>query len=437
MKKLMAALLLALGLVTAMMEAQAQDSVTVESGVIEIKGPGGRDLPIAVPRPLGTVEGVDEIWEVIRADLDRSGYFKVIDPDAYVEPATAGIRLGEFNFLDWALPDPVVLAKTGLEAKGGDISAELWVYDVPAQRKLGAKRFTASAGSTRYVGHRISDEIIRLVTGEPGINTTRFAASNKSSGNKEIKLVDIDGHGVTPITRNGSINLQPAWSPSGDRIAYTSYRSGNPDLYVADLAAGKVHRVSSRSGVNMGAAWSPFGALVLTLSSGGSGGTDLFSIDPTTGATLAQLTTAPGIDVSASFSPDGSQIAFSSERSGGVQIYVIPSTGGEAKRITFQGGHNTDPAWSPKGDRIAFVGRDGHFDVFTVGVDGKKMERVTQDQGSNEDPCWSPDGRYIGFASTRQGVSNIWMSSADGRHQVPVTSGGGWTNPAWSPRLSW
>ena len=65
------------------------------------------------------------------------------------------------------------------------------------------------------------------------------------------------------------------------------------------------------------------------------------------------------------------------------------------------------------------------------------MERLTQDQGSNEDPCWSPDGRYVAFSSTRGGSSNIWMSTADGRHQTRVTQGGGWTNPAWSPRLTW
>ncbi len=438
MRKLLATLLLTAGLVSTALAEDEEPEITVESGVIEIRAPGGRDLPIAVPKPKGSSAAVDEIWGVVRADLDRSGYFEVIDPDAYVEPTSAGIRLGEFNFLDWELPDPVVLAKTGLGESSDTVTAELWVYDVPARRKLGARRFTAGTGSARYVGHRISDEIIRLVTGELGINTTKFAASHNATGNKEVTLVDVDGHNVTPITRNGSINLQPAWNAGGDRIAYTSYRSGNPDLYVADLKNGKVNRISSRSGVNMGAAWNPLGgSLVLTRSSGGTGGTDLFSIDPDTGRQLFRLTQAPGIDVSASFSPDGQWIAFASERSGGVQIYVMSATGGDARRVTFQGSHNTDPAWSPRGDSIAFVGRDGHFDVFTVHPEGKSMTRVTQDQGGNEDPCWSPDGRYLAFSSSRGGASDIWMATADGRHQVQVTRGGGWTNPAWSPRLSW
>ena len=433
MRRLAAALLGALAL--ACLPVRAEETVTIGSGTVDVTKAGARDIPIAVPRPKGGDPDTETLWRVVLNDLDMSGFFDVIDPDAYVEAPGKGIRLGEFSFADWAVPDPVVLAKTSLVEGAEGVEAELWVYDVPGTRKLGAKRFTAPRSSGRRIGHRITDEIIRLVTGEAGIFTTRIAAVTSASGNKEVAFLDVDGHGVTPITKNGSINLQPSWSPEGTRITFTSYRSGNPDLFLADLAKGSVKRISSRRGVNIGAAWHPAGdKLALTLTSGGD--TDIFGIQAT-GEAIGQLTKAPGIDVAPTFSPDGAQIAFASERSGGLQIYVMSVEGGEARRVTFQGNHNTDPDWSPLGDRIAFVGRDGHYDVFTVGVDGKGMDRVTQDQGNNEDPTWSPDGRYLAFASTRTGKSQIWMSSADGRHQVPVTKSGGWTNPAWSPRTSW
>ncbi len=436
MRRLLATALVLVGLMVALVPAQAEQPRGLQGSTVIVEQPGGQDLPIAVPKPKGGDAVALEIWEVLRADLERSGFFQVIDPDAFTEAGSAGIRLGEFSFEDWAIPDPVVLAKTALELSPGQVSAEVWVYDVPGARKMGAKRFTASDKSTRRVAHEIADEIILLVTGTPGIFTTRFAAVTNASGNKEIALVDVDGHNVTPVTRNGSINLQPAWSWDGSRIAYTSYRSGNPDLFVADLVKGTVKRISSRTGVNIGATWHPGGELLaLTLSSGAD--TDLFAIDET-GKALGQLTKAPGIDVSPSFSADGQWIAFASERSGGVQIYVMSAQGGEARRVTFQGSHNTDPSFSPDGQTIAFVGRDGHFDVFTVGVDGKGMKRLTQDQGNNEDPCFSPDGRYIAMASTRSGGGHIWMSTKDGRHQVQVTQGkGGWSNPHWSPRLDW
>ncbi|MED5373082.1 MAG: Tol-Pal system beta propeller repeat protein TolB [Myxococcota bacterium] len=420
--------------------AQVPDAVAqetdIENVVVRISAPGGQDLPIALPPPKGDGSVSDTVWEVVRRDLEMSGFFTVIDPNAYIEPGSAGLREGEFQWSDWDVPGAVVLAKTSLASVSADqVSAELWVYDVPGRERLGAKRFTANSSNARYVGHRIADEIILLVSGKPGIFTTRIAAVSKASGNKEIKLLDVDGHNIRSVTRNGSINLQPAWDSTGGKIAWTSYRSGNPDLYVADLANGTVRRVSSRSGVNIGAAFAPGqDLLALTLSSGARGDTDIFGIRASDGKLVAQLTKAPGIDVSPSFSPDGSQIVFASERSGGLQLYVMPTSGGDARRITFQGNHNTDPSWSPDGQRIAFVGRDGQFDVFTVRPDGSDMTRITQGEGSNEDPTWSPDSRYIAFSSTRSGGAHIWMSTADGRHQVQLTqSQGPWSNPAWSP----
>ncbi|MCP4808914.1 MAG: Tol-Pal system beta propeller repeat protein TolB [Proteobacteria bacterium] len=433
MKRIAVVLLAALPLAL-VFPAQAED-ITIGSAIADYATAGSKDIPIAIPRPKGDDPDTDLIWEVVRHDLEMSGFFVVIDPDAYLEPASSGIKLGEFKFDDWSVPDPMVLAKTGLDREGDSVKAEVWVYDVPGMRKVGAKRFTASASNSRRVAHRIADEIILHVTGVPGIFTTRLTAVSKASGNKEINILDVDGHGVAPVTQNGSINLQPAWSADGGRIAFTSYRSGNPDLFVADLMKGTVKRVSARSGVNIGASWHPSGEmLALTLSSGSD--TDIFGISDA-GKALGQLTRAPGIDVAPAFSPDGSQVAFASERSGGLQIYVMPTEGGDARRVTFEGNHNTDPAFSPDGKKLAFVGRDGAYDVFTVDLDGSGMKRITQGEGTNENPTWSPDGRYLAFSSTRDGTSRIWMSSADGRHQVPMTSSGGWSNPDWSPRLSW
>ncbi len=424
-------------LIPAEIFAQSSEQVTIQGMVVDVTKPGGQDLPIAIPRPQGTDEATAELWEILRRDLEISGYFRVIDPQAFIEGSSAGLRPGEFQFTDWDVPAAVALAKTAIAPANGGLRAEVWVYDVPGRRKLGAKAFSAGASQLRTLGHRIANEIILQITGEPGIFNTRFAAVTKATGNKEIALVDVDGARVRRLTQNGSINLEPAWSPDGRSLAYTSYRTGNPDLFVFDLERGQSYRRSARPGINTGAAYHPLGQiLALTLSLGGN--TDLYAIDPNTGAKFARLTQSPGIDVSPTFSPDGSQVAFASERSGGVQIYAMPSQGGSAQRVTFQGSHNTDPAWSPRGGRIAYVSRDGVFDLFTTGVDGTGTLRLTQHQGDNEDPDWSPNGRYISFSSSRTGSPQIWITSADGTHQVQITQGGGgYTNPAWSPVLTW
>jgi TolB protein len=401
--------------------------------------PGATKMTIGLPKPTGGSAEAKEFYEVLTRDLNLSGWFNIVDPAGYVEPAGTGIQLGQFRFEDWDVIGTTVLAKTSLSMSGGKLRAEAWVYAVPGREKLDAKAFTADVTKVRTLAHKVANEIILAVTGKQGPFNTRFAVVGKfgKNGNKEIYTVDFDGHGLSPVTKNGSINLQPSWDPGAGRIAFTSYLSGNPDLYVADLGKGRITRLSSRSGINTGATWAPGGGrIALTLSPGGD--PDIYAIDANSGAELARLTKASGIDVSPSYSPDGSKIAFVSDRSGGAHIYVANADGSDPRRVTFQGSQNTDPSWSPDGRSLVFVSREGNFDIFTVRLDGSGLTRITQGQGDNEDPSFSPDGYYIAFSSTRAGGGHIWLSTADGAHQVQLTQGGGgYSNPAWSPSLPW
>jgi len=426
-------LLAAVAMIT-LAPAIAQDKPTV---LIDVGRPGDRAIPIGLPFPKGGAAASQELYDVVRHDLELSGWFRVLDPNASLEPATAGIRPGEFDMAAWRPSGASVLAKTDLVDADGKLRTEVHVYAVGGAETLGAKAFSGAPTSVRTLGHRVADTIVFAVTGEHAFFDTRFAFVAKWTGNKEIWLVDADGEGRRQITRNGSINLKPRWNATGTALAFTSYQAGNPDLYVADFAQGGSRRVSKRPGINTGGAFSPKGDLIaLALSLGGDA--EIWTIEPLAGREVARLTASPGIDASPCWSPDGRQIAFVSERSGGPQIYVMNADGSNPHRVSFSGSHNTDPAWSPAGDRIAFVSRDSNFDVFTVGVDGQGMTRVTQGMGDNEDPSFSPDGRYVAFSSTRSGGAHIWIASVDGRHQVQVTRGeGGYTNPNWSGHLAW
>jgi TolB protein len=408
-----------------------------ENVQITVGGNSGALIPIALPNPHGQTGETAEFYATLKRDLEISGWFKVIDAAATLEPASAGLRPGEFDFNDWRPLGAAVLAKTGTTETDGKLRTEVWIYDIGTGEQKNAKAYSAPPAMTRRLAHRIADTIIQTVTGKASFFDTKFAFSGTFTGNKEIYTCDADGEGRTAVTKNGSINLKPRWNAQGTAIAYTSYLKGNPDQYIADFLLGSTRRISFRSGINTGGAFSPNGSLLaLTLSPGSD--SEIFTIDPVAGREVARLTNSPGIDVSPAWSPDGSQIAFVSERSGGPQIYVMNADGSNAHRVTFQGTHNTDPSWSPKGDRIAFVGRDGGFNVFTVKTDGGGMQRITQNQGDNEDPSWSPDGDYLAFSSTRSGGPHIWIATADGEKQIQITTGkGGYTNPNWSNHLGW
>ncbi|MCB9687344.1 MAG: Tol-Pal system beta propeller repeat protein TolB [Alphaproteobacteria bacterium] len=412
-------------------------------GII-IDVPGSADIPMAVPKPqLPATEPAalaEEIWSVVFHDLEFSGYFEMQNPSGYVEKGK-GVEPGQFDMNAWTLIKTTVLVKTRVypaghaacDPGGSKMCADVYVYYVPGSQKLASKRFRSTAEGARQLGHAIANQVLLATTGSPGVFGSRLAAVGTKTGNKEIYLMDLDGHGVTPVTRNGAINLSPAWSPDGSQIAWTSYKKANPDLYVKDLGTGRTRTISNVKGVNTSPDFSPDGTK-LALARSVEGDSDVFLVDARTGTEIRRLTSGGGIDVSPDFVPGGADIVFASERSGGSQIYRMPVGGGEATRLTFAGDFNVDPVVSPDGTKVAYVSRSpSGFDVLVADLETKNVTRITQDMGDNEDPTWSPDSKYVVFSSTRTGRSELWISTADGRHQSRLTESGGWTQPAWAP----
>jgi len=401
---------------------------------------GDRSVPLALPHtrsPDGNAAAAT-VWETVRRDLEMSGYFNIVDPNAYFEAADAGIEPGSFPFTSWQSINAAALAKTRVRQTRSGLEATLYLYDVGVGSKIIGKRYGAGPDGARFLGHKVADAILEALGADgffdhrlTAIRKVRRTVGGQQVSRKGLYIIGVDGEGAVPVTRSANDNLSPAWSPSGNALAWT--RLGDrQEVVFKDLASGRLRVLSGTPGVNTGAAFSPDGNTV-ALARSASGDTDIFLIDARTGTQIRQLTTGGGIDVSPSFSPDGSLVAFGGERSGGSQIFVVPVTGGEPRRVTFDGTWNYEPAFSPDGRRIAFTGRDRNHDIFVVDVDGQHLIRVTQAQGDNESPSWSPDGRYLVFSSTRTGTSEIWLATADGRDQVQVTTGGGWSQPAWNP----
>jgi TolB protein len=411
------------------------------AGPVPITVHGDQEITLALPAvstPDGDPDGIaSTVWNTVHRDLMLTGYFQILDPEGYLEQG-GGAEPDSFDFAPWSRIGAATLAKTRIlpaascDAEGGRVCADVFVYYVVQEQKLAGKRFRAQAKDARYLGHSIAGAILEALAGDNGFFRTHLAAVSNRTGNKEIYILGIDGRGVTPVTRNRSINLSPTWSPDGRQVAWTSYKRGNPDLYIKDLVSGRTRVVSDEEGINASAVYSPDGRRI-ALTRSEKGDADIWILDAKTGAVLQRVTTGGGIDVAPDFSPNGDQLVFCSERSGGSQIYLVDLDGAAPRRLTPTAGFFTDPVFSPDGSRIAFVARDGNFDVLTMKVDGSEMTRLTQDQGDNEDPTWSPNGRYLVFSSTRNGGSDLWISTANGRYQYPLTTSGGWSQPTWSP----
>jgi len=402
---------------------------------VEVTAPGNRQLKLAVetPRSLDAAPNTPaakEAGDVIAFDMNMSG---VMAAETREQMSLNGPSLAGTNYLPWAAAGFDMLVRGEYSIKGDDLTIEFRLFDLLNSKMMFAKRYLGKTRDLRYFAHAFADEIMLVVTGEKGCFTTHIAYVSRQSGNKEIVIMNWDGHNQVQLTRNGSINLNPDFSPDGREILFTSYKRRNPDLYKRALSSTVEVPVSNRKGLNITGTWSPNGSrIALALSKDGN--SEIYTLAKD-GSNPTRLTDTRAIEVSPTWSPDGSRIAFVSDRLGKPQIFMMSANGGNVQRLTTAGGYNVNPRWSPKGDKIAYARmQGGGFQIYTINTDGTGDTQLTS-VGSSENPAWSPDGRFITFSSKRNGVEAIYVMRSDGSGQTRVSqSKGSSTQPAWSAR---
>ena len=178
------------------------------------------------------------------------------------------------------------------------------------------------------------------------------------------------------------------------------------------------------------------GKVVFQSIRGGAANTDVYVMN-NDGSGQVRLTTSEASDSNPRWSPDGTKIAFSSNRDVNFEIYVMNSDGSAQTNLTNNVGQDFTPNWSWDGSKIVFASiRDGASttDVYVMNSDGSGLARLTDHPGSDGSPHWSPDGAKILFVSSRDGNNEIYIMNSDGTVQTNLTnSPASDLFPNWSP----
>lgn len=298
--------------------------------------------------------------------------------------------------------------------------------------------FRGESGQIAFVSERDDSDGEIYTMNEDGTNTTRLtnnpafdalpsfspdgkkvAFTSRRDINDEIYVTDptdLDGDGngenLTRITNTSSNEFQPAFSPDGERMVFTSNQNGN-EIYMMDADGTNRIRLTNNVARDARPAFSPKGDRV-AFTSNRDGDDEIYMMDAKdidgdgNGDYLTKLTNNTGvIDTHANFSPDGERVAFTSNLDGDFEIYVTHADGGgNSTRLTDNQGvvglpnlaRDEFPAFSPDGSRIAFSsGRDGNFEIYTMDAadengdgNGDNPKRLTNDPETDSKPDWGP-----------------------------------------------
>lgn len=283
-----------------------------------------------------------------------------------------------------------------------------------------------------YVGYAGIARGAMLATPDPSFTrgpNGRIAFSSSRDGNAEIYV--INGNGTFPVnlTENPATDRDPVFSPDGTRIAFASDRTGDFEIYTMASTGGPATRLTNSAGDDLEPSWAPNGRQIV-FRSARHGNNEIYRMNAN-GSGQTRLTNNAVSDFAPSFSPDGAEIVFQRYTAGGGvgqgnEIFKMNADGQGQINLTNNAGAINDggPEWSPDGTRIAFhSNRDGNFEIYTMSATGGSVTRRTSDPAEDRHPAWAPGAGHIVFESDRAGTFQIYTMSATGGSATRRTTG--------------
>ncbi len=394
---------------------------------VDVSGVGATQIPIVIAPFKGQDSAPQKPANIISADLDRSGSFKIFEFKTALDVTTQP----DFTALQQQSVDAIVTGSITKQSDGRfDVRFRLW--DVVKGQDLGGQSYVVVAGDLRLVSHRIADFLYEKFTGQKGIFSTRVTYVTKQGSQHILWVADYDGENAHDAFTSSQPIISPRWAPNGKELAYVSFESRKPVVYVQNVLTGNKRVIANFKGSNSAPAWSPDGkTLALTLSR--EGGSQIFTVDAS-GSSLKRITQSSGIDTEPVFTPDGATIYFVSDRGGSPQIYKTSVNGGAAQRVTFSGTYNISPAISPDGRWLAYISKSGGQYKLQLQDLTTDMVLALTPTSLDERPSFAPNSKLILYATNLQGKEVLMTTTLDGKITTRLAGqANNMREPHWGP----
>ncbi len=417
--------------------AQAQAVLTIEitQGV-----EGATPIAIVPFAWMGKEAPPEAMNQIIAADLQRSGFFKVLPEDDMISMPGEAAKV---NFADWrALNVDYVVVGKMIPQADGTFQVQFQLLDVYKGKQLAGYSIRSRKPTLRITAHQISDIIYKTITGVRGAFDTHIAYITVTKNRKDKKLyrlaiADSDGFDEQIVYESTQPLMSPSWAPDGKRLAYVSFFKGRPEIYIQNILTRETTKISGSKGINGAPSWSPDGRrMALTLSKDGNA--EIYVVDLKT-KKFNRITRHYAIDTEAVWMPDSSGLIFTSDRGGSPQLYRVglnsqAMVSERPRRLTFDGNYNARASISADGRRVAMVHREkGQFQIAALELHTGRFQVLT-DSRLDESPSFSPNGSMIIYATEDNYRGILAAVSVDGRaHQRLSLQTGDVREPAWSP----
>ena len=144
-----------------------------------------------------------------------------------------------------------------LTVKGSTVTLSGRLSDFPARRLIAKSEYRGTTGELRRLVHRFADDIILQLTGEAGVAQTQIAFVSKAARSSELWVVDVDGHGARALTAFKAPITSPSWTPNRVDLAFSSLRGAGWNLYAVPYRGGASRQLTRVGTLNIAPAWSP------------------------------------------------------------------------------------------------------------------------------------------------------------------------------------